>query len=92
MHRNWPRSRIGRVTPFQFQCARIVVWDGRHRSPCSGCSAFYLLWGCWDRGFGGRFDYVSVNTPERQGIERFAILVLSDDRGAVIREAAPPQR
>jgi hypothetical protein len=35
---------------------------------------------------------VSVNTPERQGIERFAILVLSDDRGAVIREAAPPQR
>jgi hypothetical protein len=40
----------------------------------------------------GRFDYVSVNTPEGRGIERFAILVLSDDRGAVIREAAPPQR
>ena len=40
----------------------------------------------------GRFDYVSVNTPERQAIERFSILVLSDDRGAIIREAAPPQR
>jgi hypothetical protein len=39
----------------------------------------------------GRFDYVSVNTPERQGVERFAILVLSEDRGAVIREAVPPQ-
>jgi hypothetical protein len=40
----------------------------------------------------GRFDYSSVNTPERQAIDRFAILVLSDDRGAVIRDAAPPQR
>jgi hypothetical protein len=40
----------------------------------------------------GRFDYSSVNTPERQAIERFAILVLSDDRGAMIREVAPPQR
>jgi hypothetical protein len=40
----------------------------------------------------GRFDYVSVNTPERQAVERFAILVLSEDRGAAIREAAPPQK
>ena len=40
----------------------------------------------------GRFDYVSVNTPERQAIERFSVLVLSDDRGALIREAAPPQQ
>jgi hypothetical protein len=40
----------------------------------------------------GRFDYSSVNTPERQAIERFAILVLSDDRGASIRDVAPPQR
>ena len=40
----------------------------------------------------GRFDYVSVNTPERQAAERYAILVLSEDRGAAIREVAPPQR
>ena len=40
----------------------------------------------------GRFDYSSVNTPERQAIQRFAVLVLSDDRGAVIRDVAPPQR
>lgn len=40
----------------------------------------------------GRFDYASVNTPERRAIERFAVLVLSDTRGAVIRETAPPQR
>jgi hypothetical protein len=40
----------------------------------------------------GRFDYVSVNTPERQAIERFAVLVLSDESGALIRDVAPPQR
>jgi hypothetical protein len=40
----------------------------------------------------GRFDYASVNTPERQAIERFAILVLSEDRGAAIRDVAAPQR
>ena len=40
----------------------------------------------------GRFDYASVNTPERQAIERFSVLVLSEDRGALIREAAPPQQ
>jgi hypothetical protein len=40
----------------------------------------------------GRFDYASVNGPEKRPVERFALLVLSDDRGAVIREAAPPQQ
>jgi hypothetical protein len=40
----------------------------------------------------GRFDYASVSTPERLPPERFAILILSDERGALIREAAPPQQ
>ena len=40
----------------------------------------------------GRFDYVSVNTPERQAVEQFAVLVLSEERGALIRDVAPPQR
>jgi hypothetical protein len=40
----------------------------------------------------GRFDYASVNTPERQAIQRFSVLILSDERGAVIRETAPPQQ
>ena len=40
----------------------------------------------------GRFDYASVNTPERHPISRFAILALSEDRGALIQEAAPPQQ
>jgi len=40
----------------------------------------------------GRFDYASVNTPERQAIQRFSVLILSEEKGAVIREAAPPQQ
>ena len=40
----------------------------------------------------GRFDYVSVNTPERQAIDRFAVLVLSDESGALIKDVVPPQR
>lgn len=38
----------------------------------------------------GRFDYASVSTPEKMPISRFAVLALSDERGALIREAAPP--
>jgi hypothetical protein len=40
----------------------------------------------------GAFDYVSVNTPERQPIQRFSVLVMSEEKGALIREAAPPQK
>jgi hypothetical protein len=40
----------------------------------------------------GRFDYATVSTPERSPPVRFAVLVLSDDRGAAIKDAAPPQR
>jgi hypothetical protein len=40
----------------------------------------------------GRFDYASVSTPEKTPVERIAVLVLSDEHGALIREAAPPQR
>jgi hypothetical protein len=38
----------------------------------------------------GKFDYASVSTPEKAPITQFAILVLSEERGTVIREAAPP--
>ncbi len=40
----------------------------------------------------GRFDYASLSSDELGGVERFAILVLSKEDGAVIREAAPPTR
>ena len=40
----------------------------------------------------GRFDYASVSTPEPQPVNRFAVLVLDEGRGAALREAAPPQQ
>lgn len=40
----------------------------------------------------GRFDYASVNSNELDHADRLALLVLSDDFGAVVREAAPPKR
>jgi hypothetical protein len=38
----------------------------------------------------GRFDYASVSERGTENAERYAILVLSEDAGAVIREASPP--
>lgn len=40
----------------------------------------------------GRFDYSSLSTNELEQVDRFAILVLSDEHGALVREAAPPQQ
>lgn len=40
----------------------------------------------------GRFDYASLSSGSQNSIERFAILVLSEEDGAVIREVAPPLR
>jgi hypothetical protein len=40
----------------------------------------------------GRFDYTSLNTNELDQVERFAILIMSEAHGALIREAAPPKR
>ena len=40
----------------------------------------------------GRFDYASVSTGDVGQAARFAILVLSDEFGAVVAEAAPPTR
>jgi len=40
----------------------------------------------------GRFDYASLSTDDLDAVERFALLVLHEDHGAVIREAAPPKR
>jgi hypothetical protein len=40
----------------------------------------------------GRFDYASLNTNELDSVDRFSLLVLSDEFGASVREAAPPKR
>jgi hypothetical protein len=40
----------------------------------------------------GKFDYVSLSTNDLDAVEQFALLILHDEHGAVIREAAPPKR
>jgi len=40
----------------------------------------------------GRFDYTSLNTNDLDFVEEFSLLILSDEHGAVVREANPPKR
>jgi hypothetical protein len=40
----------------------------------------------------GKFDYASLSTNDLDDTERFALLILHPEHGAVIREADPPQR
>ena len=40
----------------------------------------------------GQFDYTSLNTNELDQVGRFSILILNEEHGAIVREAAPPQR
>lgn len=39
----------------------------------------------------GRFDFVSQSNRSLDGIQKFSLLVLSDENGAVIRQANPPK-
>ena len=40
----------------------------------------------------GRFDYASLSTNDLDFVDRFSILVMDDEQGALIREVAPPKR
>ena len=40
----------------------------------------------------GRFDYASLSTNELDNVQRFSLLVYSDEHGAVVREVNPPAR
>lgn len=40
----------------------------------------------------GRFEYTSLSTNELDFAQRFSLLILSDEHGAVVREASPPTR
>jgi hypothetical protein len=39
----------------------------------------------------GRFDYVSLSGMDNNAVERFAVLVMSEQHGATVRELAPPR-
>ena len=40
----------------------------------------------------GKFDYASLSTDELERVSAFSVLVLNDEFGATIREAAPPKQ
>ena len=40
----------------------------------------------------GKFDYASISTSQLDNVDKFSILIMTDNSGAVIREAAPPPR
>ncbi|MEM9657049.1 MAG: hypothetical protein AAF961_01695, partial [Planctomycetota bacterium] len=40
----------------------------------------------------GKFDYASLNTNDLGGVSEFAILIMSDEQGAVVKTAKPPQQ
>jgi hypothetical protein len=40
----------------------------------------------------GRFDYASLSTNQLDQVQKFAVLVMSDEHGALIRELDPPAR
>jgi len=40
----------------------------------------------------GAFDYASLSNPVLDEVERFSILVMSDNHGALVREVRPPKR
>lgn len=40
----------------------------------------------------GQFDYASLSTGDLSTVQRFAILILDEERGAIVQEAQPPAR
>jgi hypothetical protein len=40
----------------------------------------------------GRFDFTSLNTDELNSVQRFSLLIMSEEHGAIVREAAPPKQ
>ena len=40
----------------------------------------------------GRFDYASLSTDDLGGVRKFSILILSEEHGALVREATPPKQ
>lgn len=40
----------------------------------------------------GRFDYATLNSNDISNIEKFAIFIMNDDLGSVIKEAKAPNK
>jgi len=40
----------------------------------------------------GRFDYATLSGGDVSNVDRFALLIYSDEHGAIIKEADPPKK
>jgi hypothetical protein len=40
----------------------------------------------------GRFDYASLSTNQQDNVERFSMLIMSDEHGAIVKEADAPKQ
>jgi len=40
----------------------------------------------------GRFDYATLNSNDISNIEKFALFIMNDDLGSVIKEAKAPSK
>jgi hypothetical protein len=86
----------------QYGQVRVGSLDGKGRSkplPSVYVKAYARMQGGEVRFFKdgytdlrGRFDYATLSTDELDRVERFALLVMSVEHGALIREASPPPR
>jgi hypothetical protein len=74
-------SKTGKPLPSAYVKVYARMNDGQVRFYKDGYSDFR-----------GKFDYVSLNTGQLDKVDRFAVLVLDDKAGAMIREAKPPKQ
>ena len=89
MSENYGQVRIGRVDATGLSAPLSTVYVKVYARMHGGEVRFFKD-GYTD--LRGRFDYASLSTDELDHVERFAILMMSDQHGAFIREVAPPQR
>jgi hypothetical protein len=88
MSENYGQVRIGRVDATGLSAPLSTVYVKVYARMHGGEVRFFKD-GYTD--LRGRFDYASLSTDELDHVERFAILMMSDQHGAFIREVAPPQ-
>jgi len=74
-------SKTGKPLPSAYVKVYARMNDGQVRFYKDGYSDFR-----------GKFDYVSLNTGQLDEVNRFAVLVLDEKAGAMIREAKPPKQ
>ena len=73
-------AKTGRVVPKAYVKVYARMRDGRVKFYKDGYTDLR-----------GRFDYGALSTNELDNTDRFSILIMSDEHGAVVKEAARPK-